>query len=818
MSIEKSTRSPRANVQQRVLHALLATALGMAILPLSTTWSFAVAAESEATRSYDIPAGPLDGALGYFASEAGVVLSFEADQAKNIITKGLKGHYTTKQGFEVLLQGTSLQAVEVQSGRFTLKAAPVSQLQKSSVDTLPEVKIAARADRDGTTEDTRSYQAKYTSTATKLALSPRETPQTIAVVSRKQMDDFGMTSVDDALKTASGVFVYERGANGNDYYSRGFAMQSQYDGMLNPTGISDSNRNPLIDNAFLDRVEVLQGATGLLNGAGSPGGTINLVRKRPTHEFQARAEVQLGSWDQRRLVGDVSGSLSESGNVRGRLVALVDDSNSFIDHAFNNKQGIYGVLEADITPTTLLTASVQYQKDQGRNHLGVPYASNGRDAGLNRSSFFGNPDSHNDKGYTLYTLGLEQKLFDDWRLKATYMRGMTDVYQSKDSWLSGQLNPATGAGLSLFQNVKLTRDMQSDALDVYASGPATFFGRTHELTVGMNGSKLRSTTKGTDYMLAATIPDAYAFDPASIVTPASGGTYGSDDVTRQHGMFAVGRFNLSDTLKMILGSRVSWYSYTDLSGTARQSESGVVTPYAGLVYDLDDEYSIYTSYTDIFKPQDFRNASGGRVDPVVGRNYEAGIKGELLNKQLNIAAALFRLEQTNLARVDTSVLFDPSNICQGSCYKAADKIVSEGIDLSVNGEIAEGWNVSAGYTYVYSEFANGEQKGNRYMTTLPKHSLSLVSYYRIPSTDWSLGGNIRTYSQIYNHDATDYDIKRSGLTVVGLSAKYQINKKTELNLIVNNLFDRRYYATVDSLNYTTFAEPRKMMANVRYQF
>ncbi len=804
--------------QHKVLSTMLATAFSITSLPFYLGMSPAIAAESESIRTYDIPPGALDGALSRFAGEAGVVLSFEAEQAKHLATHGLKGNYSVKQGFDALLQGSGLQALEVQPGRFTLKPITNSQLQKSSTDTLPEIKVAVQADRDGTTEGTASYRAKYTSTATKLALSPRETPQTVTVIGRKQMDDFGMMSVDDALKTASGVFVYERGANGNDYYSRGFSMQSQYDGMLNPTGISDSNRNPLVDNAFLDRVEVLQGASGLLNGAGSPGGTINLVRKRPTQEFQARAEVQLGSWDQRRFVGDVSGPLTESGKVRGRFVALVDDANSFIDYAFNNKQGIYGILEAEVTPTTLVSASVQYQKDLGRNHLGVPYAADGSDSGLKRSSFFGNPDSHNNKDYRLYTIGIEQKLFDDWLLKATYMRGLTDVYQSKDSWLAGSLNPITGAGLRLFQNVKLTRDLKSDALDVHASGPVTLFGRTHELTLGINGSKLRSETKGTDYRLAATIPNGYDFDPDSIVTPVPGGTYGSDDVIRQHGMFAVGRFNLSDSLKMILGSRVSWYRLTDRLGTSSQTETGVVTPYAGLVYDLDSEYSVYASYADIFKPQEFRNANGSRLEPVVGTNYEVGIKGELLNKQLNVAAAFFRLEQTNVGRPDTSVPFNLGNICQGQCYTASDKIVSQGLELNLNGEVSVGWNVAAGYTYMHSEYTAGEKKGDRYMTTLPMHSLSLASYYRIPSTEWSIGGNVRAYGRIYNQDATNYDIKRGGLAIVGLTAKYQVNKKTELNLIVNNLFDRRYYATVDSLNYTTFAEPRRIMANLKYQF
>lgn len=123
-------------------------------------------------------------------------------------------------------------------------------------------------------------------------------------------------------------------------------------------------------------------------------------------------------------------------------------------------------------------------------------------------------------------------------------------------------------------------------------------------------------------------------------------------------------------------------------------------------------------------------------------------QGELLNKRLNVAAAVFRLEQTNLPKVDDSIPYSATNACGGNCYIAADKVVSQG-DLSANGEIAPGWNVTTGYTFVNSKYATGENEGQRYMTSLPRHSLRLASAYKLPGTSWTVGGNVTAYSKAY---------------------------------------------------------------------
>lgn len=808
----------------KVVAALL---MGTALGSITVTVPAPAQAQTAQQRTFAIRPQPLPSALTVFGQQTGLQVSVDAAAARGLTSPGATGIMTPAVALHRLLDGTGLSyrftgASTVVIGTPGAQAGGANVAGAISLDTI-DVQGASSSD-PGKTEGTGSYTPTSTNTAAKLNLTPRETPQTVTVVTNQQMRDFGMTSVDDALKTISGVFVGDRGNNGGAYFSRGFLLQSQYDGMPNPVGISTSNNNPQIDNAFLDRVEVLQGAAGLLTGAGDPGGTVNLVRKRPTTFFQAQAEAQVASWNGRRIVGDVSGPLTANGSVRGRLVAVADNSDSFVNYAYRNRRAIYGVVEADLTDTTMLEASVQYQRDVGRNHFGAPFAADGSESGISRSAFFADGRSRTTKDYTLTTLGLTQQLAGGWQAKAKFTYGKTHSNVFRYSSILSDLDLTTGDGVTMSRDRNFTKDSNFTAVDVYASGPFQLFGRQHEATFGVNGSSWNQFYQGSG--TGEIIPiNAYTFDPMSLGDVPEGGTpYSGGSKTTQMGAYGVGRFSLTNSLKFIAGTRVSNYKEKDaLTGLTYTTESGVVSPYAGLTYDLNSQYSIYASYTDIFKPQSNRSVNGGTVKPVVGSNYEVGIKGELLNKRLNVSAALFRLEQTNLPRLDESVLPDPSNVCGGACYIAADKVISQGIDLGVSGELSPGWQVMAGYTFTDSKYATGVDNGKRFGTYLPQHSFRLASAYKLPGTDWTVGGSLSARSETYINGldwqtGQPMNLYSGPLVLVGLMAKYEINRNAELTMMVSNLFDRTYRVYLETKHYSTYGDPRKFTVNLRYKF
>ncbi|WP_347615083.1 TonB-dependent siderophore receptor, partial [Comamonas thiooxydans] len=193
----------------------------------------------------------------------------------------------------------------MKQGMLTVQLVPATTGTEPS--TLAEVKVVANQLGE-ITEGSGLYTPGAIATATRLVLTPRETPQSVSVVTRQKMDDFQLNSIDEVMEHTPGVSVVTYDSERTVYYARGFAINNfQYDGipMLRDSGYSAGNT--LSDTSIYDRVEVLKGATGLLTGSGDPGATINLVRKKPTREFQGHATLGAGSWGSYRGELDLSG-------------------------------------------------------------------------------------------------------------------------------------------------------------------------------------------------------------------------------------------------------------------------------------------------------------------------------------------------------------------------------------------------------------------------------------------------------------------------------------------------------------------------------
>ena len=178
------------------------------------------------------------------------------------------------------------------------------------------------------------------------------------------MNDFALNSIDDVMRHTPGVSVVTYDSERTEYYARGFAIQNfQYDGIPMRRDSAYSAGNTLSDMAIYDRIEVLKGATGLRTGSGDPGATINLIRKKPTRLFQGHAQLGIGSWDNYRSELDASGALNEAGTLRGRAVAAYQDKHSYSDDYKRRSSVFYGVIEADLAPSTLLTLGADSQNN-----------------------------------------------------------------------------------------------------------------------------------------------------------------------------------------------------------------------------------------------------------------------------------------------------------------------------------------------------------------------------------------------------------------------------------------------------------------------
>lgn len=779
----------------------LASLPGLALMPTP--------ALAQTQAAYAIPAGPLGKALTQFGVQAGVTISFDTDQARHLTSTGLNGSYTVEDGLARLLANSGMHAERQSNGGYILVAnAEQSALQLGATQVT--------TNQLGTvTEGTGSYTPGTIATATRLVLTPRETPQSISVVTRQAMDDFGLNSIDDVMRHTPGITVSTYDSERTNYYSRGFSINTfQYDGIPTLRDAQYSAGQTLTDMALYDRIEVLKGATGLLTGAGGVCGTLNLIRKKPTADFQGSIELGAGSWDNYRSQIDVSGPLTETGNIRGRAVAAYNDKHSFLDHYSRKTSVFYGILEADLDEDTLLTVGADYQDSdpKGSSWTGsrMIFDAEGKELDLPRS-FNNGPKWGSWAQYTRTAFAtLEHSFSNGWVAKGQYNHQINAYHAPL-----GALSQDSGNQSSLFAR-KYVGETTSDSLDAYATGPFELFGREHELVLGQSVAISTWKNKAYNALFASgtNSADFYTWD-GDIPEPAWVKYRDFDQTTRQTGSYLTSRFSVTDEMHLLLGARLANYQVT---GNSKSKESGKVVPYAGLTYDLNDNFTAYTSYTEIFQPQtDYRDRNDKMLEPDEGKNYEVGIKGEFFNGALNTSLAYFEVHETNRPELDTS---PGAALINDSPYYGT-KSKTKGYEAEISGELATGWQLQAGYTHKIARDDNGK----KIATWEPEDQINLYTTYKLTGSldKLTLGGGARWQSEGWK-SISNAGLRRSEVLtqdaywLVDLMARYQITENLSATLNVNNVFDKNYYTNIGFYDSAYPGDPRNMMVTTRWNF
>ncbi|MDD2136732.1 TonB-dependent siderophore receptor [Pseudomonas kurunegalensis] len=760
---------------------------------------------------FDIPAGPLARQLNLLASQAGLLIGGDATLTANKQSQVV--HATSvEQALAQMLAGSGVEAVRTGEREFQL----VRQAEAAAgAVTLGSTTISGQGLGD-VTEGTGAYTTGRVSTATKLAMSLRETPQSVTVVTRQRMDDQNLQKLEDIATYTPGLSLRKTGGERPEFYSRGSAIDNiMIDGL--PVAY-DSDTLGTSTLAMYDHVEVVRGASGLMVGAGNPSGTLNLIRKRPTQAPQLSLTGSAGRWDDYRGEVDVSGKLNDSGSVRGRFVGAYQDRNSFVDAYGNTRQLFYGITEYDLDPATTLTLGAWYNREDnpGADWNGLPTHPDGSFFDFSRSTRTAPDWTYWNKKNRSAFAEVEHRFDNDWklRLNTTWLRGDMDM-------LGGSVY--TDENNAYHLNIgRYTYQHTQKSFDTYASGPFSLLGATHELVVGASWRRDETNDgPGGPGIDSDVIIDPQHFEPGAYPKPAIDNNWSRSGHEEQSSAYATVRFNLREDLRLILGSRLDWYEYEQLTHSGEYSfgddykATREFTPYAGVIYDLNDTYSVYASWTRIFKPQAAQSASGSLLDPVTGTNYEAGIKGEYFGGALNASAAVFQLVQENLAKSLPAAQCSPG---VSACYEASGEVRTRGVELEVGGELAPGWQVSAGYTYAgaqYTKSTSSAEKGERFDSDTPYNLFKAFTTYRLPGEleRWTVGGGWRTQSSAY----TSFGVKQGGYSVTDFMLAYRATPEWQVQANLNNAFDKRYYQNIsNSWGANSFGDPRNLMLTVRY--
>lgn len=662
---------------------------------------------------------------------------------------------------------------------------------------LPTITVTAESEQSElSSEQSKAYIIQNSSTASKLNIPLKETPQTVNVLTRQQLDDFALDNTRDVLRNTPGIIVSNQETERTSYLARGFEISNVLvDGVGIPLeGYNYNNDNP--DSFLFDRVEVVKGANALNNGIGDPGATINMIRKRPTSDLQTAFNASYGSWNTQRYEVDVSSPLTQDGKVRGRVFGYQQTGDSYLDRYELEKNGIGAVVEADITDTTLLTAGYT---ETNHKPNGVNWGSNplinteGEQLSYSRNYNYSPSWAHWDSNIKSYFAELEQKLGGDWTAKLTYDEKRTQR-DSKLLFLSGKPGANGTSGIFLYPGMYIDDNKEQQA-SLSFSGTYPLWGQRHEASLGYVWAKNRLDELGYGGNFAQPLTtDLASFSPEEPSWDLSK-TSGEMHIRQKNqSLYAATRLHLNDDLKLLLGANyVQAESSGSSYGTDTIYDEDKVLPYAGLTYNFSPEYTGYLSYTSIFRPQTTKADDGSINKPIEGESYEVGVKGSWLDDKLTATMAVFRTEQSNYP------LRDSDGIPTLRTTQVSD-LRSQGYEFGLAGQLSDHLNLSFGYTqFSLKDLINGGDA----RTFNPTQSFNLLTTYQVPQLPkLKLGLGVQwqdqTYLDVPEATANGVITQKAGIieqnayALVNLMASYELNEHMTLQANGNNLTNEKY--------------------------
>ncbi|GAA5016425.1 TonB-dependent siderophore receptor [Acinetobacter puyangensis] len=669
--------------------------------------------------------------------------------------------------------------------------------------------IVVNAQKSNITEGTGSYTADSSNTSTKLDLSPRETPQNIKILTREYLDDTNITTFQELISNITGVYLNRTDERINPI-SRGFETNYYlFDGV--PTAGYYANLDP--DLTIYDRVEVIKGANGLMTGAGSPAMGLNLIRKRANaKELTGSLNVSIGSWNKYSSSVDLSFPINSDGSIRGRTVVKYQDEDSFMDKYHKMQETAYAVVDMDLTDSTYLSIAASYQnlqRDNIRWGAFPAYYTDGTRTHFDRSKIVTADWTYQDNKTTTFYVDFQQKLFNDasFNLKATYK----DIKQgwallNSYGWaIDKTTNLSSGPAWSLETNPYNQREQNIDA---YFNLPFDISGLPQEIVTGFNyhqakvvnpyfySSRVSVGLIDYDSIYAIPYPESHRTKTQGILNE-----------TAQTAGYVAGKFTILEPLKVVIGTRLTNWKYEQEDGVGNREFKNQLTPYFGIVYELNQNHSLYASYTDIFNPQNYKDVNGKYLDPIIGKQYETGIKSGYFDGRLNTALSIFQIQQDNVAEALNNVFISNGD----QAYHGVSGIKSKGVELEIDGEIIDNWNINFGIAH----FEAKDPEGEKFNTQAARTTANLFSKYKWEK--FSIGGGLSYRSKYYNGETAYGVLVQDAYFLANAMLGYDVDKNIKVQLNANNIFDKKYYESVSNGTYH-YGTPRNATLSLKYHF
>jgi len=738
-----------------------------------------------ATRTYNIPAGPLHDALNQFAQQSGIKLTFDPALLQRKMTFGLTGNFEIKSALDRLLDNSGLQVIQQADG-YAITALPAASGAEPIV-TLPSIQITA--------SNTNRYAAVSTSTATKTNTLLRDVPQSISVVTNELIKDQSIRSIGDAVRYVPGVGVSQGEGNRDALVFRG----NRSTGDFFTDGIRDDVEY-YRDLYNIERVEVLKGANGMIFGRGGSGGVVNRVTKQANWDPIREFSFQGGSFNQKRMTADVGHVINDVAAVR--LNALYEDAGSFRDGVSMERLGISPTVTVKPTHRTKVVVNMERFHDDRTADRGIT-SFMGRPVDVNRSQFFGDPRRSPTHVDVLSFNSLIEHKFDSGVTLQNRTNYATYDKFYQNVFANGGLNNLGQVSLGAYNNSTARENVfnQTNLLYSLNTGPIS-----HTLMAGVEVGRQETHNRRETGLFNNNVANTTLFVPLNNSITNVPITFRNRDsggdldalnrsIVNVTSLYVQDQIEIIPQLQAIVGVRYDLFEvdFQQKNGPRDhlKTKDDLIAPRFGLIYKPIEPVSFYASYSQAYVPRagdqlTALNVTVETLKPEKFTTLETGVKWDI-RPDLAFTTAVYQLDRSN---VINSVVGGQTFLTKGQR--------TEGVEVSLAGQLTSNWSVMGGYAYQVGEITSdilGIAKKGASVAELPRHTFSVWSRYDITP---SIGA---AFGVIHRDDMFASLTNRVSLpdfTRVDAALFAQFTKRFRGQLNIENLFDTKYFAAAQN--------------------
>ncbi|WP_291167488.1 TonB-dependent siderophore receptor [Hyphomicrobium sp.] len=663
------------------------------------------------------------------------------------------------------------------------------------------------------------YRATKSSSSTKTDTPLRNVPQSISVVTDKQIRDQASQSIGDVVKYVPGIEVHPGEGNRDQVSIRG-QVASSADFFVN--GVRD-DAQIFRDLYNTERLEILKGPAALAFGRGGAGGVINRVTKQADWDTHNEATVEFGSFDHKRVVTDFDRAITPG--FAARITSMYEDSGSYRDYVDLERWGVNPTFAFRPWERTTVILDYEHFEDHRTADRGIPserpsgFKGTVGPSPASASTFFGNPDDSFANAVVDRTSATVEHT-TDFGLKirnVTQYANYQKMYQN--IYAGGPFDPTTGlVPIVAYNSINNRENLfnQTDFIYKFSDGwtrhtllAGAEFGVQHSFNVRRSGQFDVSSGNGgcVSFGMGNSLPNGTCFVPFAAPTifwppvSFSSPTTQNRVTANARSFYIQDQWEIGRYLEIIGGVRHDSFgtSVTNLLPGAVpprtfDQDDSFYSPRAGVIVKPTDNLSLYVSYSVTHLPasgDQFGSVTNATKDlePEKYVNKEVGLKWDI-TPALAFAMAVYEVDRTNV------------RFAQGAnTFIQTGKSEVDGVEVTLTGYVTDRWQVAAGYGHQTGELTSATSAtlpAGTPLPLLPSDTISLWNRYQL-TRDWAAGLGVVHHTNFYAslQPATNL-VKLPAFTTVDAALYYQINDHVRAQLNVANIFNENYIVSADN--------------------